>query len=241
MNINKILKIFLPEQLVEKIGGYKEYYTQYNKLKNPWGTHFNNQNIRTNIFDKIVNTIKIDLIVETGTFRGTTTDYMSQKVACPIYSVELSMRYYTFSRLRFKENNSIHVFNNDSRAFLRYLSSNEAWKDKTIFFYLDAHWNADLPLDEELNIIFSTWKNVIIMVDDFKVENDEGYKYDQYENISLDIKYIKPIYKYNLYYFFPINSSHETGAKRGSIILTNNKQFAEILEKNEYLNKFNLI
>jgi len=241
MNFNRVLKVVLPEQLVEKIGGYKEYYTQFNKLKNPWGAHFNNQKIRTQIFDKIVDTVKVDLIVETGTFRGTTTNYMSQKVICPIYSVELSMRYYTFSKLRFKDKSNIKIYNNDSRAFLRYLSSIEEWKNKVIFFYLDAHWNADLPLDEELNIIFSTWKNVIIMIDDFKVENDEGYKYDQYQDVSLDISYLRSVYKYNLNYYFPINSSEETGAKRGSIVITNNNQIAENLNKNEYLMKYSLI
>lgn len=238
MNFNKKLLYIFPEDKAEKLGGIREYYTQFNLFSNPWGTEFNSQKLRTQIFDTITDLVKVDLIVETGTFRGTTTEYISKKVSCPIYTVELSIRFYTFSKLRFKKNKNVTVFNNDSRVFLNNLSKEKEWKDKTIFFYLDAHWNADLPLNEELDIIFSNWENAIVLVDDFKVENDEGYNYDEYDGVVLGIDYLKPLKHHNLHCYFPVSSELETGFKRGSIIITNNNKFSKTLDSIKIITKY---
>ena len=49
------------------------------------------------------------------------------------------------------------------------------------FIYLDAHWNDDLPLPEEIDIIAKDLRNFFIFVDDFQ-QPDAGYGFDRYEN-----------------------------------------------------------
>jgi hypothetical protein len=51
---------------------------------------------------------------------------------------------------------------------------------RTILFYLDAHWNDDLPLEEELELIFSVHPHAVVMIDDFQVPDDPGYQFDEY-------------------------------------------------------------
>jgi hypothetical protein len=42
-------------------------------------------------------------------------------------------------------------------------------RNHSLFVYLDAHWNDDLPLAEELEIVFGACPNAIVMIDDFNV------------------------------------------------------------------------
>ena len=62
-------------------------------------------------------------------------------------------------------------------------SSKARWKslaDAALFFYLDAHWNEDLPLAEELDTIFCRSSNPVVMIEDFQVPDDPDYGYDDY-------------------------------------------------------------
>jgi hypothetical protein len=49
-----------------------------------------------------------------------------------------------------------------------------------VFFHLDAHWEGDLPLQEEIEIILGRFPNFLIMIDDFRVPGDSGYGFDDY-------------------------------------------------------------
>lgn len=226
--MNLVKKLF-PSAFAEKIGGMKDYYLHFEKYKSPWGAQFNNQQLRTKIFDAIIKKGLVDFIVETGTFRGTTTDYFLTATGYPIYSVELDVRSFYFSKCRFRKSKRVTLFNDDSRSFLNYLVTQKALKSRNIFFYLDAHWNDDLPLVQELEIIMKNWENYIVMIDDFKVDNDPGYDYDIYNGQSLELTLLNPLKQYYYKAYFPINSTNETGAKRGSIILTGSEKIANEL------------
>ena len=128
----------------------------------------------------MVDKINFSAIIETGTYRDTTTAYMHQVSGHPVYTVELKPRYYAYSQLRFLFNKNIRVFRGDSRAMLENLSRNTKLSDQKIFFYIDAHCGTELPLISELNIIFQNWSKSVIMIDDFQVPNDEGYGFDDY-------------------------------------------------------------
>ena len=52
-------------------------------------------------------------------------------------------------------------------------------REQTLFIYLDAHWEEDLPLAEELAVIARATTRCIVMIDDFQVPGD-GYAYDNY-------------------------------------------------------------
>ncbi|MBN2894194.1 MAG: hypothetical protein JXL97_20150 [Bacteroidales bacterium] len=226
-------------KLKNQILGLKDFVLKYQSLKKSWGGELNNQAQRKKIFETIVKNIHFDFVFETGTYRGTTTEYFYQITGKKVISVEINPRYYFFSYLRFFFNSKVKIINNDSRKVLTKIAKNGNHRIDKVFFYLDAHWNNDLPLKEELNIILSGFPNAMIMIDDFKVPWDDGYGFDDYGvNKILDVNYLSSIIKENIYLFFPYDSKNETGAKRGTLFLTNNSDFKKVLEKIELLKQY---
>ncbi len=190
---------------------------------------FNGQLLRKKIFTDLVNLIKFDAIVETGTWIGNTAGYMSEATGLPIYTCELEHRFYSIARMRLMDFNNITFELSDSRKFLKNLASSDISK-QTIFFYLDAHWYNDIPLREEIDIITNYWENFVIMIDDFKVANDEGYGYDNYgESDALTLRLIADILQiHELVPFFPsFPSCEETGSKRGCVVLAKRGTWSE--------------
>ena len=186
-----------------------------------WGGPFNGQKFRQRVLFDILYYFPIKAIIETGTFRGTTTAFFAA-TSLPVYTTEFHPRYFSYSRLHFLFNrNAIHLYKGDSRPFLRRLGDDPSVPKGDVFFYLDAHWGADLPLREELEIIFSKWERPIVMIDDFCVPGS-GYTFDDYgPQKALNLDYINPVVTAKrLSVFFPaVDASQETGSKRGSVVL----------------------
>ena len=89
-----------------------------------------------------------------------------------------------------------------------------------LFFYLDAHWGKDLPLQKELALILEQFETFAIMIDDFEVPGDPGYGFDDYgagKQLSLrDFPLHKD--KRVTCYLPSVPSSQETGLRRGAIV-----------------------
>ncbi len=210
------------------LGRIDHYRLQH--VQHSWGGPFNGQKFRQRIFFDLLYSFPISAIVETGTYRGTTTALFAA-TCLHVYGVEIHPRYYAYARWRFYANRgSIHLHRSDSPTFLRKLSNDSSVAKDDVFFYLDAHWQEDLPLREELEIIFTHWKRPIVMIDDFQVPDSE-YAYDDYgPGKSLDLHYIEPILSaHKLSAFFPsANSSAETGMRRGCVVLCQEMAAREI-------------
>jgi len=182
---------------------------------------FNGQEFRKRIFLEILSLARPTEIIETGTYKGTTTEYLAQVSGLPVHSVELDPRHFGFARARFLWNRQVRCDCGDSRPFLRRKLGTPVHPDKPVFVYLDAHWNDDLPLKEEIEIIFSDRKNAVVMIDDFQVPNDKGYVHDWYEGgFGLTLEYLKRICPGHVQAFFPAcPSDQETGHKAGCVVL----------------------
>ena len=62
-----------------------------------------------------------------------------------------------------------------------------------VFFYLDAHWEDDLPLLEEIEVIFSHRDRATIMIDDFCVPGTD-YGFDDYgAGKTLNLAYLRAV------------------------------------------------
>jgi hypothetical protein len=174
-----------------------------------WGP-FNGQSARQALFVDIIARTRPHAIVETGTFLGVTTELMSQ-TGLPVFTIELHPRNYGFARARFWRRRNVKLLQGDSRTGLRDLFDGAlyALSGLTIFFYLDAHWNDDLPLAEEIDVIFGRCPWAVVMIDDFEVPSDAGYGFDDYgPGKALVSSYIRPaISAHQLQAFYPSTPS----------------------------------
>jgi len=201
--------------------GRIDYFTKPD-YKNIWGGAFNGQSFRRKIFQQLCERNNFELIVETGSYRGNTTLFMAEQ-RIPIVTVEFDPRIFGYVSTRFLLNSQIKTFNNDSRTFLKKIANDSSINKENVFFYLDAHWRDDLPLAEELDIIFSHWVNSVIMIDDFQVPNT-SYEYDDYgHGKALTLDYVSNALSGQNYsvYFPAVDETQETGFKRGCAILCN--------------------
>ena len=186
---------------------------------------FNGQLLRKQIFRDLITALEFKAIVETGTQVGNTTGYMAEISKLPIYSCESQRRFHLIAKMRLSDFKNIHLDLSDSPHYLNKLAGGVLPQQNT-FFYLDAHGCCDKdsqPLKEEINIIAGHWENFVVMVDDFMVPNNNGYKYDNYgKSDALSLKLIdKLIRKYGLIPFFPaFSAAKETGYQRGCVVLT---------------------
>lgn len=160
-------------------------------------------------------------IAETGCYRGTTAEYLAEATKLPVYSVEPAPRFFGYSQMRLWRHKNARLRCADSRAFLRELAGDARFPKQLVFFYLDAHWEEDLPLADELGIISAAFRDVVIMVDDFEVPSDSGYTFDDYgKGKRLCLDYLGDLQAKSLQPFFPTApASKETGMKRGCVVL----------------------
>jgi predicted O-methyltransferase YrrM len=186
-------------------------------LRRSWGGPLNGQDRRRALVRSIARCVDVDVVIETGTYRGTSTEFFSAVFGVPVETVEANPRFYEYSRHRLAHEPSVSVSLGDSREFLRRIAARQS--DKTPFIYLDAHWEADLPLREELEIIRAGWTQGVVMIDDFAVPADPGYGFDDYgPGKSLTQDYLPAMPGWSL--FYPTApSAEETGKKRGCGVL----------------------
>ena len=141
-----------------------------------------------------------------------------------VFTVESDPRCYSFAQARLWRCRNVRLLLGDSRAGLRaiFAGSLRHVTMRPLFVYLDAHWNEDLPLAEELKIVFGACQLAIVMVDDFEVPLDAGYGFDDYgPGKALTSAYIAPIIaSQGLRAFYPSTpSAKDTGMRRGCFVL----------------------
>jgi hypothetical protein len=212
------IKTWLKDHLPQSFVGKVEYHLEPERLDS-WGGPFNGQCFRQLIFIDLVRACRFDAILETGTFRGSTTLFLCHNSnGSPVHSTEINPRFFQLSRRRLRFLPNLHLYNLDSRAFLSALKLRQ---ESRAFFYLDAHWRDDLPLAEEIELIIGKFHTFGIMVDDFEVPDNSGYAYDDYgPGKSLSLRDF-PFHKDNrMRVYFPSRpASRESGIRRGCVVL----------------------
>jgi hypothetical protein len=188
-----------------------------------WGGPFNGQEYRQKLFVSLIEAFKPAAIIETGTYRGTTTEFMAD-FGIPIYSVEGDPQCCAFARARLWRKRHVLIHRGDSREALRLFFNGPLQKggSQTVLVYLDAHGEGDLPLADELRVVFDSCRSAVVMVDDFQVPDDLDYSYDDYgPGNALTPEYIAGIVAAcSLAMFVPsVRGVSETGYRRGCVVL----------------------
>ncbi len=147
-------------------------------LRAGWGGPLNGQVQRQRIARELFAATPFDLVVETGAFRGNSTEFFAQLSGLPVITIEHNPRYAEYARRRCVYYPGVQVLIGDSREHLRSVAP--TGEGAPVFYYLDAHWGPDLPLREELATIRDAGRPAVVMIDDFQVPDDAGYNYDDY-------------------------------------------------------------
>lgn len=186
-----------------------------------WGGPMNGQTGRQQIVRSLLGSQGVERVIETGTFRGTTTQFLLHVSGAPVYSVETSARFHHFAQRRLKGHAAVHLSLGDSRAFLDRLSTDAAATAGVTFFYLDAHWGPDCPLADEIRLIAERWPDPLILIDDFAVPHDAGYGFDVYpDGKPFDLGCLPREQLGDFRVLFPaLPADQETGARRGCALL----------------------
>lgn len=202
---------------------------------------FNNQSARAALVTQLLSALPISACIETGTYFGETAQELHRMSRTPVYTIEAFPRFAAYNRIKFRRTVGIRVLEGDSADVLDTLGKRPDVPKTGIFFYLDAHSSGipgvvdvadELPLDRELFVIRRHWDSYLILIDDFRVADDEGYGYDDYGGgRAIDCAYLRRCGVGNAFHaFYPsVPSWMETGAKRGSVILTSSSEWADTL------------
>ena len=173
-----------------------------------------------------------DLIIETGTFIGTTTPLLATLFEKPVITIELNARLAKRNRLMFsKLHPSLEITqvigNSDTElsAILKQMD-----KGVKLFAYLDAHWFDYLPTTKELESLAKWGGDFIALIDDFKNDYDSGYGFDEYKSGQHIGKHLIPV-GLGLRLFVPaVKSSKEGLGKRGTAYVLSK----DLVEKYEF-------
>jgi hypothetical protein len=216
---------------LQALAALLDYWSKDYRKFYPWGFAMNGQTSRLEATRQIIHGLGIEQIVETGTFRGTTTDWFAQ-FAVPVETVESHPRYYAFSKMRLRQRANVKIFFDSSVPFLRNRVGRTGQEETTQLFYLDAHWEHYLPLREELELIFRHYRNAVVLIDDFNVDDDPGYGFDSYgPDKALNCELLKRCDVPPLFIFYPSTpADQETGMRRGWTVITTNAEMARKLE-----------
>jgi hypothetical protein len=201
-----------------RAGGFLAYYLHPGR-RDTWGGPFNGQQSRQQLFRDLVAAVDFRTIVETGTHRGSTTAFLRRTSRAVVHTTEVAPRLQGYCHARFLFDPRVRVHACDSRKLLADLLPRLARDSSPVFFYLDAHWQEDLPLREECALILRHRVPAVIMIDDFEVPGDPGYGCDDYgANRRLCLDYLSPLTGWSA--FFPTcPAGQETGARRGCVVL----------------------
>ena len=149
----------------------------------------------------------------------------------PVETVEAHPRYPAFSAAWLRKKVNVKLYLDSSVPFLKDRVGRTT-RDTRQLFYLDAHWENYLPLREELELIFETYRNAIVVIDDFNVEDDPGYGFDSYgPDKTLNLDLLRRCNVPPMFIFYPsTRSDQETGMRRGWAVITTNAEMARKLE-----------
>ena len=191
-------------------------------------------------------TLKLDIFVEGGTYRGQTAKKMSEKFK-KVYTIEKSDVMFDIAKENLKDVSNVIMLKGDTREHLSEILKN----NDNLLFWLDAHWSGgetygeedECPLIAELEIIFEYNKNYVILIDDarlFLAPPPSPHKFENWQTLT-DIMKVIPgnwelIVLEDVIYVFPKTINKEFKSFLQNIITTSlkkNKQtlFHKILSK----------
>ena len=128
-------------------------------------------------FRRLVKQHRIKSIIETGTYKGATTRELSKMVES-VYTIESNEKFLRIAAKNLKDCANVKLFHGSSPHILRKILP--GIKTPALFF-LDAHWERNWPILDELKEIARAggFSKSVIIIHDFYVPGTD-LKYDTY-------------------------------------------------------------
>ena len=186
--------------------------------------------------------VKPSIAIESGSYLGTTTQYLVSLVSEKTYSIEVNAEFAAVAKARLESDihsGRIEIVDGDSAVEMPRILGGLDSKSHTVFAYLDAHWLEHIPLRDEVQALLEWGGDFVAVVDDFYIPSDLGYGYDQYRNHRVDISHIPNSDKISVW-VPEDDSSTESGAHRGTayIVSSRFKDLVTAESKNLKLRKY---
>jgi len=189
---------------------------------------FNGDTFIPQEFLKLKDKFSIKYVVETGTYLGETTSWLSKNFD-NIFTTEINLNSLNIAKNNCLDSHNINFLFGDSSLIIKDVV--ELVKNERTIFFLDAHWDDFCPTASELIEIKNMVIKPIIVIHDFYVpgkshpegmhnQGHSGWGWDYYPNFKYNWEsienYINDIYgnDYNYYYNQEVN-----GARRGIIYI----------------------
>ena len=177
---------------------------------------FNGQSQRIKHTVRLADSFRPTIAIETGTYYGTSTTFLSRLVSGDTYSIEANQKYFDYSKGRLEhEKGRIHLLYGDSSTEMPRILGAIPPSQNRILAYLDAHWYENVPTQQEIESFVNWGGEWMAIIDDFEIPSDRGYKYDKYEKVTVGLDLI-PKGKNLEVWVSGLDSEYETGAKRGT-------------------------
>lgn len=179
---------------------------------------FNKQTFRKRMADDLLTRIRPVAIIETGTHIGNTSQYFATKGA-PLYGIEFNEILHAIAAIRLNHLPHVEMIQGNSVDVLKMCRFGD--DQGVVFFYLDAHWYNNLPLNEEMLLVTHNYRRFVVMIDDFHVHDDPDYGFDVYPGIgSLSLPYLRNVIREEFGYYYPAcRGADEDSIRRGTIII----------------------
>lgn len=185
---------------------------------------FENDSFAKEKMKQIITDNNIQMVIETGTYLGSTTKHFAEWVK-QVYTIEVLEKHYDLANKALRDTPNVTQYLGNSPEVLNKLFSEDIFEefDEPLFIFLDAHWGDYNPLLDELDTI-AKWKwnlTPIIAIHDFKVPDHPELGFDSYKGQDYEWEWIKEkiIQIYGEGGFRIEYNSEATGAMRGLIYI----------------------
>ncbi len=201
-----------------------------------------------NIVPLLLNEYKATAFVETGTYLGHSSEFIAlQFPGLPHFTTEINDTFFDLAKQRLAPYPHVKLFKKHTLDFLKQDLIHLDLGERPVFF-IDAHWEQDWPLIEELTFIKEHYPNAILVVDDMQVPGQPQFPYDNYGGDKVcDLPHIAPVLQdFCTNCLIPTYTAEKTEpytslSGYGIFALNHDDFLHEIVKKNGLENDFSVI
>lgn len=178
---------------------------------------FNQDTILQKTFADLVAEVSPTLILETGTHRADTTEYLAS-FEVPVISTEINSDFFNISSDKLKNKSNVKLLLGDSATALR--DNFSLLENENILAFLDSHLLNDTVLERELELLAEVKSKPTIIIHDFFVPGKD-FGYDTWDGHRYDYEFYKSYFDkiYGVDNYEYRYNQEAVGARRGVIIV----------------------